>query len=125
MINPSLQFQLTLGVNPGYFHNNEQPDPVGAVVKEWQLAAGEDYKINGIYVAANVIPSITVYAKEWGCPDSGEHTVQVTGVANTKFVKPDEWREAVVRVTLAVANALQQKTAYLTFHSVDFVYIEL
>lgn len=125
MINPSSQFQLTLGVNPGYFHNNEEPDPVGAVVKEWQQAAGEEHKVNGIYVAANVIPSVTVYAKEWGCPDAGEQTVQITGVCNTEFVKPAEWREAVIRVSLAVANSLQQKTAYLTFNSVDFMYIQL
>lgn len=116
------QFSLTVGVNPGYFHANQHG--AGGVPIVWQEQAAVEFAKSGIYIGAEIHCTITVYNEAWGCPPGGEVTCTVKGLRNPTFCQDDAgWREAVRRVTAAIAKELQQKTAYLTFQDVDFVYI--
>lgn len=122
---PTSEFRLNIGVNPGYHHDNEVKNPVEIVATLWQQMAERVFQQLGIFVGATVTSAKTVYRIEWGCPPGGEDTVLVCGLRNTEFVENDEaWRTAVTAVTKKVALALNQKTAYLTFGTVDFSYIK-
>ena len=119
------QFTLNVGVNPGYFHDNEKKDALAVVTELWQKMAEEVFQSTGIYVGATLTPAKTVYRQEWGCPEGGEDTVIVSGLRNIEFVKDDDlWRTSVSMVALRVGKALKQTTAYLTFAPVEFLYLK-
>lgn len=119
------EFRLNIGVNPGYFHGNDNKTPIETIVSIWQEIAGKTFEETGIFVAAIVTPAKTIYPTQWGCPPNGEDTVLVCGLRNTEFLTDDNvWRNAVIKVAKQVTIALEQKTAYLTFEEIDFLYIK-
>ena len=119
------EFSLNVGVNPGYAHNNTVTHVKNLVATTWQAEAEKVFKKTGVFVAGVVDARTTVYKEEWGCPKGGEDTVVVTGLRNPEFQKDAEtWMESVKEVCKAVATALEQTTAYLTFTDVDFYYLK-
>ena len=124
MINTT-QFTLSIGVNPGYFHNNNKKDIVTTVTKLWNDLAEKTFEETGVYVSCTVHQTKTLYREAWGCPSGGEDTVVVQGIRNPKY-SPDEhiWFDAVHKVSFALAKKLDQATAYLYFSQVLFNYIE-
>lgn len=122
---PTSQFQINIGVNAGYFHDNAKGSPRVEVARLWQEIAERVYQKAGVFVAGVVQPALTVYRKEWGCPEGGEDTVTVTGLRNPEFQKDEAvWRQCVRDVALDLGKALDQTTVYLTFSEVDFIYIK-
>ena len=119
------RFTLTIGVTPGYFHDNEAAkiDFVGAVAKEWQVLMEKDGNEKGIYVPAVASPSYAVYSRDWGCPEGGERVVSFSGTRNAKFT-PDgvEWKAAVLRIVERLQQKLEQSTAQVDFERVEMAY---
>jgi hypothetical protein len=116
------QFTLTMGVNPGYHHDNKIG--LDAVAPVWHEEADRVYADTQIYVSASVTPGVTVYHPDWGCPVGGEKTVVISGIRNPHYCEDDfEWRNAVRRVVLESAKRFSQETVYLAFHDIDFEYL--
>lgn len=135
------RFTLTIGVIPGYFHENKPPHWKGewgghpeetpdiTVARLWDhliKSTMDDHGSVG-YVSGVVTQGLAVYAREHGCPAAGELVVTISGVANPKFIPPglvNEWKAAVAQLAGELATLLQQKTAYLMFDEVEFTYLQ-
>ncbi|MCS4466843.1 hypothetical protein JTS99_12575 [Clostridium botulinum] len=95
----TLRFEIVSGVNKGYFHTNSQSESLDLVGGIWQKIAKEEFEKSNIYVSAVIKPSKTVYNQEWGCPENGEETVVLTGVANEEFVDDiEKWKDTVIKL---------------------------
>ena len=112
-------FEITLGINKGYGHNNECVTDFEA---DYQAIATDIYKRTGVYVSAVIIPAKVVYNVDWGCPDDGEDVYIIKGVNNTQFVKPTDYKEAVMMLIENLATAFEQSTVTTTWSTVQFVY---
>lgn len=134
----TLQFTFNVGVNAGYNHKNEVENPLSLACRVWQEEADKVSSTDGIYVGAVAVSSKTVYSTAWGCPVGGEDTVVFSGLLNPHFLPEGDkgnlgvyvqaenrWKSAVEKVTRAVAERLDQTTAYLSFHKIEFVYHQL
>lgn len=131
----TLEFQLNIGVVPGYGHDNAGGE-VGQVAADWQEIAATMFREYGVYPAGVVVPGLTVYSVDHGCPRGGEVTATITGLANPKFLQVvknldrpgyrtdlDGWRFVVEMGAEALRKKLKQTTAYLTFRKVRFTYL--
>lgn len=130
------RFAATMGLIPGYFHNNpithlNDPDFIAECTKSicltWQIQASRVFAETGTYVSAIITPAVVVYAQEWGCPTCGEPIVTITGEFNPTYMNYSQiltWKGHVIRVVEAVAKELRQSTAQLTFKECDFVYLD-
>ena len=125
-LSDTTEFGLNIGINAGYFHANEEKDPVKIVTEKWHKLAEEIFKDCGIYIGAVICQSKTVYRPEWGCPPGGEDTLTISGVRNPEFQTNDDlWKIAVSRVAIRLASELQQSAAYLTFKKVELLYLKV
>jgi hypothetical protein len=112
-------FEITLGINKGYGHNNECVTDFEA---DYQAIATDIYKRTGVYVSAVITPAKVVYNVDWGCPDDGEDVYIIKGVNNTQFVKPTDYKEAVMLLIENLATVFEQSTVTTTWSTVEFVY---
>lgn len=112
-------FEITLGINKGYGHNNECVTDFEA---DYQAIATDIYKRTGVYVSAVISPAKVVYNVDWGCPDDGEDVYIIKGVNNTQFVKPAGYKEAVTMLIEKLATVFEQSTVTTTWSTVEFVY---
>lgn len=114
------QFFLNIGINPGYFHDNEIENGQKLVSLLWQQKIERfNIKIGALVSSVN-----TVYDTHHGCPIGGEETVFLTGLRNPYFCLDDvEWRKTVQTMVEELVKDLNQTTAYLSFTEVDFIYI--
>lgn len=120
------QFQLNIGLNPGYNHDNDVEFTLAWVARQWDRVAEEVRTETGIYVAAVVQPARTQYYSGYGCPRGGEETVVFTGLFNPHHrpdLDPAAWKNAVRAVCEALRKEFKQTTAYLTFTDVAFEYL--
>lgn len=145
----TIKFQASLGIIPGYDHNNESANfrkdvsmahsmgnydynpnvpartPTEIVGLVWQEEAKKQFDITGIYAGANIWEGKTVYHTEWGCPNGGEVTVQISGEANPRFIENmDLFKNVVLTVLENCAQILGQTTTQITFTTGEFHYIE-
>lgn len=112
-------FEITLGINKGYGHNNEYVTDFEA---DYQAIATAIYKQTGVYVSSVIIPAKVVYNVDWGCPADGEDIYVIKGVNNTQFVKPADYKEAVMLLIEKLATTFEQSTVTTTWSTVEFVY---
>lgn len=112
-------FEITLGINKGYGHNNECITDFEA---DYQAIATDIYKRTGVYVSAVIIPAKVVYNVDRGCPADGEDVYVIKGVNNTQFVKPTDYKEAVMLLIEKLATTFEQSTVTTTWSTVEFVY---
>lgn len=120
----TVSFEATLGVNPGYGHANEKQSTVEVVAKEWQKAAAQVFQEDGIYVGAVVKDSKTVYHTDWGCPEGGEATAEISGVCNPEYTDVNQYKKAVVKTLEICATVLKQSTTQVVFNESGFVYLD-
>lgn len=113
-----------MGVNQGYGHANENESAMKIVGREWQKAAAEVNSESGIYVGAVVKDSRTVYHTEWGCPEGGEVTAEISGVCNPEYTAVEAYKTAVVSCLEKCAKALGQSTTQVVFNEGEFVYLD-
>lgn len=129
----TIKFFASMGITPGYFHNNENIDiwncdiPIKKVSIIWQDCAKESLD-NGLctyHISAMIMDSLTVYNTDFGCPYGGERTAFITGEANPIFIKDLElYKKEVLIVLEMVSKVLRQSTTQITFTEVDFHYIK-
>ena len=112
-------FEITLGINKGYGHNNECVTNFEA---DYQAIATDIYKRTGVYVSSVITPAKVVYNVDWGCPDDGEDVYIIKGVNNTQFVKPADYKEAVMLLIEKLATTFEQSTVTTTWSTIEFVY---
>ena len=112
-------FEITLGINKGYGHNNEYVTDFEA---DYQAIATDIYKRTGVYVSAVITPAKVVYNVDWGCPDDGEDVYIIKGVNNPQFTEPDKYKDAVTKLIEKLATAFEQSTVTTTWSTVDMVY---
>lgn len=115
------KFQFTIEVTEGYFHNNENVNV--DFVKIVDKCAREAEKIFGIYIAFNIIPTITLYKTEWGCPDSGEKTYTLSAIRNPEFNDGSmNWQSCCKNIVNRLKATLNQTTVTGEFSEVDIKY---
>ena len=109
-------FEITLGINKGYDHNNECVTDFEA---DYQAIATAIYKQTGVYISSVIIPAKVVYNVDWGCPTDGEDVYIIKGVNNPQFTEPDKYKDAVTKLIEKLATAFEQST---TWSTVDMLY---
>lgn len=115
------KFQFTIGITPGYFHNNENTDI--DFVKLVDKCAREVEEECSIYISFNIIPAITLYKTEWGCPEGGEMTYTLSAIRNLKFNKDSlMWRWACVNIAKKLKAELNQSSVTGEFEEVFLAY---
>lgn len=112
-------FEITLGINKGYGHNNECVTDFEA---DYQAIATDIYNQTGIYVSGVITPAKVVYNVDWDCPMDGEDIYVIKGVNKTQFVKPTDYKEAVMLLIEKLATTFEQSTVTTTWSTVEFVY---
>jgi hypothetical protein len=124
-------FQAVFGVNPGYAHDNGLPEGTTAdqlVARAWREALEAEWSASDILASATVTPGRVTYPQSFGCPEDGEVVAVVSGNSNPKFVPAEAvpaFKEAVIRITRAVKDKLEQSRVQLAFTEVeDFLYFE-
>lgn len=115
------KFTFTIGVTPGYSHNNENAD--ASFVEMIDAAARiieEDY---GYYISFNIVPTTTLYKEEWGCPAGGEKTYQLSAVRNPIFApNKNKWQLCCSLVANHLRVVLDQTTVTGEFSEVEMSY---
>lgn len=115
------KFQFTIGVTPGYFHNNEKVD--SDFIKIVDNCARDVEELHDIYISFNIIHTITLYKSEWGCPDGGENTYTLSAIRNPKFNDDStKWKSTCVAIVDKLKKELNQTTVTGEFSEVDFLY---
>lgn len=116
------RFILTLGINEGYFHNNNCTQDILTIGKIANNISQQYFNEHNIYVTFSIIDSRTFYSNQWGCPNDGEETIIITGVANPSFVSLEEWKNAVIEFTKEMKKELRQSTCTLEFIGCELIY---
>ena len=123
----TVSFRIVVGIEAGYGHDVAGVADVEIVNKVstlWQQLAAEEFDSSGIYVAAVVNPGAVVYHRDWGCPESGESVVMVSGSANPQFVQDlNVWKETVIKIAKRIKKELNQSTLAVEFWESDYVYL--
>ena len=112
-------FEITIGINKGYGHNNECVTDFEA---DYQAIATDIYNQTGIYVSGAITPAKVVYNVDWGCPMDGEDVYVIKDVNNPQFAEPDKYKEAVTKLIEKLATAFEQSTVTTTWSTVDMIY---
>lgn len=121
------QFTVTIGINEGYSHNNEQSveEALKNFVELWRSVSLEVEKKSGIFVTVRVNTGKVVYQTEKGCPEGGEDVLILQGTRNPYHTADSEkWREAVLTIVEEVKAELKQTTVQLIFQPIDLVFMK-
>ena len=122
----TLRFEIVTGVQSGYKKLNRDTNNYETIVgRLWQQNAKDLYDKNNIYISAVIKPSYTVYHQEWGCPNGGERTVVITGVANNEFIDDIEtWKDSVLTLAKDLKRQLKQSTMTCEFMETELHYLK-
>lgn len=119
------KFSFTIGVTEGYFHNNETEVNMLQFTKEVNSKSTETESELGIYIPFVIVPTVTLYKPEWGCPKGGEKTFTLSAVRNPKFNSDvEQWKAACRSVVLKLKQSLKQSTVTGEFTEVEIEYWE-
>lgn len=119
---------MIVGVNPGYHHKNEHPDPLAAVVEAFQEAAEDVAAESGRWQVSGVVTlGKAVYFAGAGCPSDGEDVCSIRGSAQqllqaglTLMTEPLRlWQTDVVAVAKLLRKRFKQSTVHVYFVMVD------
>lgn len=121
----TLRFDATIGVTPGYGHQVVNDTSIVSMVRLWKHLMEEERRVSGIYVPAVINKAIVAYGAAEGCPEDGEIVLTITGDRNPmrESAPPADWRQAVVRIMVALRAELKQTTCQVCFTETDMVYI--
>lgn len=122
----TLRFEIVTGIQAGYEKlHNDITDYEKIVSRLWQDNAKLFFEENNIYVSAVIKRSYTVYNQEWGCPEGGERTVVITGVANKEFVDDlENWKQTVLILAKKLKEQLKQSTMTCEFMETELYYLK-
>lgn len=121
------KFEITIGINPGYFHDNPNDDAAKIVSHLWQTYCNELYKEKKKVVSAVISNVNIVYPTDLGCPEVGEKCAKIEVQFNPKFLK-DKFEYIALMAEMyniieMMQSDLQQSTVSITAIPIDkFVY---
>lgn len=124
------KFEITIGINPGYFHNNPNDDAAKIVSHLWQTYCNELYKEKKKVVSAVIYNVNIVYPTDLGCHEGGEKCAKIEVQFNPKFLKDKfeyiELMAEMYNIIEFMQSDLQQSTVSITSIPIDkFVYNKL
>lgn len=115
------RFEIIIGINPGYFHNNETNKNIEQI---YSSIAKKVYEETDIYISAVITKSKMIYNTEWGCPSDGEVVYTISGTRNPEFTKSKYlYKMAVYMIAEELTKILKQSTCTVTFQCVKLAYI--
>ena len=92
-----------IGINEGYNHNNESPLNAQEICKIIQRLSEDYFNETNIYVPFVFKSCRTIYRTEWGCPEGGEITFEISTEADPeRFVTPSQIREYNEHATILI-----------------------
>lgn len=109
-------FTCVIGVNEGYFHQNDVDTNYPTFYSEVQRIADEIYTETGKYVGFVVAPAKVVYKEEWGCPSGGEDVYVLSGNAFFEANSEEEeekWADVVELFILKLKTHFKQTTVQI------------
>lgn len=104
------KIEATIGINPGYFHNNEdgtsawkeyfddmteEPTEMQIFTKVLDRACTNTAYRTGIYPSFVVSQDKCVYCRDFGCPEDGELVFTISSVCNLMFNELYWWEYSV------------------------------
>lgn len=108
-LHSSIEFECTVGVTEGYFHNNE--DSSLNFIKLLKQVCAEVENETGLYISFVVKPCKVVYKEEWGCPEDGEDVYVISAVYNPYFEdSPHMWLTSCGLIQEKLKILLNQST---------------
>ena len=120
--NQTQEFELVIGVNEGYFHNNEININI---YKLYQEVAEKIYKEEGTYISATITESKVIYSASWGCPAGGEIVYSIKGTRNPQFVDDfEKYKKATEQIVKILASELKQSTFTLSWKNLELNYFK-
>lgn len=116
------KFEVVLGVNEGYFHNNENNVDIFSL---WSKYADEIEQKYGIYISALIKEIKVIYKSIWGCPKGGEIVYKISGERNNEFIKDNvKYKYAVEDLVELLAKELKQSTFTIVWSEVELNYFK-
>ena len=119
----TINFSAEVGVNEGYdsSNNHKQSKNIEELGVLFQNLQDEVQEETGIYISTVISgPNRTIYKNEWGCPNGGELTFNISGLANPQFVDDEnEWKKASLLLMDKARTELKQSTISVVFNSQD------
>lgn len=117
----TLAMKCTIGVNPGYFHDNKGAADIYSLLQQLskeRFDDGDDY-ISFVCYATKV-----TYNEDWGCPVGGEDTYTIEAIANPEFVRDLlEWKAVCTIIIEELKRFLGQSTVTVQFYESDILYL--
>lgn len=117
----TIQFESIIGVNEGYFHNNDNSSIEDFNTLYQQLAA-DMYEETGIYISASISQKKVVYHKDWGCPVGGEVVYSIIGTCNPEFCDTSVYKQVAMILLEKIARKLNQTTFTVVWQDVELNY---
>lgn len=122
------RYTLTIGVTPGYGHQNEgakdEAATLRALCETGIRIANEIHARTDVFISFVLSPARVGYRHEWGCPEGGEFVVVFSGERNRafnvdRFVYQAAWQNFAQRLK----EELGQTTATLVRSTVHMEYL--
>lgn len=119
------KIEASIGINPGYFHNNEdgmsnwkeyfsdivgEPTEMQYFIKILDEACKDVAGRTGIYPSFIVSQDNCVYCRDFGCPEGGELVFTISSVCNLVFNELYWWEHSVDLVIESLKTRFQQST---------------
>lgn len=118
----TIQFAAVIGVNEGYFHNNDKDANVDFNALYQQMAV-DMYDELGVYISASISEKKVVYHKDCGCPVGGETVYSIIGTCNPEFCGTAGYKQAAMILLEKIAHKLNQTTFTVVWQDVELNYI--
>ena len=117
----TIQFEAVIGVNEGYFHNNDK-DAGTDFNALYQQLASDLYIETGVYISAVISSKRVVYHSAWGCPIGGEAVYSIVGTCNPEFCNSADYKQVVMILLDRLATTLKQTTFTVVWQNVELNY---
>lgn len=114
----TVRVSAVLGVNPGYSgdsdHSKTWEERRKYIVSQYQLSSKQE----GLQYPAVFTPNVTVYPKEWGCPNNGENTFEVSLTLNEYYddIDTKSWVDNCKRLIKRFAHNIDQHTVLINVY---------
>ena len=118
----TIQFEVVIGVNEGYFHNNDNSS-IEDFNTLYQQMAADMYDELGVYISASISEKKVIYHKDLGCPVGGETVYSIIGTCNPEFCETETYKQVAMILLEKIARKLNQITFTVVWQDVELNYI--
>jgi len=116
------KIRLTIGINEGYFHNNES---VLCFEELLQNLCEKEFIKNNIEISFVCYKSKTIYLKSRGCPAGGEDTYTIETVFHPEKHKDyQKFIDSAHSIINELKKTLKQHTVLVEYSNIDIKYLK-